>query len=423
MKAKNKKRWAITITTGTIILMALMITFLKWPSYVFTLDINPSLEITTNRMGQFVDVKGLNDDGREFLEDYEVKDRNLEDAINDLIDRMILTGYISGGEDNVVMISVNNDELDKAYLEKVNTAIAAYLENKQLEYLILNQGFDDEFDDSDYQDMSKGKATIVQKIINQDSELSAEELANVSLKDLLIIADRLDLSPQEVFARSIGEYDLDDDKDFDDDKEIDAVAGASVNLEQDEDDRDDNDDKDEASNSISEVIGRERAIEIAKDRIGGGEVEEFEYDQDDQKYEIELRYEGYGYEGYGYEVEINAITGTIVSYEQDKDFDDDKEIDALAGASVNLEQDDDRDDDEDRDDDDKEEASDTTEEVIGRERAIKIAKDRIGGGDVESFEYDRDDQEYEIELKYEGYEYEVEINAITGVIVSFEQDE
>ncbi len=83
-----------------------MITFLKWPSYVFTLDINPSLEITTNRMGQFVDVKGLNDDGREFLEDYEVKDRNLEDAINDLIDRMILTGYISGGEDNVVMISV-----------------------------------------------------------------------------------------------------------------------------------------------------------------------------------------------------------------------------------------------------------------------------------------------------------------------------
>ncbi len=317
MKAKNKKRWAISIITGTIILMALMITFLKWPSYVFTLDINPSLEITTNRMGQIVDVKGLNDDGRDFLDDYEVKNRNLEDAINDLIDRMILTGYISGGEDNVVMISVNNDELDKAYVEKVNTAIAAYLENKQLEYLILNQGFDDEFDDSDYQDMSKGKATIVQKIIDQDSELSAEELANVSLKDLLIIAERLDLSPQEVFVRSIGENDLDDDK----------------------------------------------------------------------------------------------------------DFDDDKEIDALAGASVNLEQDDDRDDDEDRDDDDKEEASDTTEEVIGRERAIKIAKDRIGGGDVESFEYDRDDQEYEIELKYEGYEYEVEINAITGVIVSFEQDE
>ena len=71
--------------------------------------------------------------------DFNPRDKNLETTVNDLVDLMILTGHIKGGEDNFVMITVSDDSVDNRLVDKVNRAIKAMLENKQIEATILNQ--------------------------------------------------------------------------------------------------------------------------------------------------------------------------------------------------------------------------------------------------------------------------------------------
>ncbi|QNO13289.1 PepSY domain-containing protein [Alkalicella caledoniensis] len=356
----NKKKLGLIVgISGMIFIAILVVAYLQWPAHQFMLDVNPSLEITTNRLERITSIKALNEDGREFLEGFEIKDRDLEVVINDLVDRMILTGHIIGGQDNVVMITVKNEDLTETYVEKVNQAIAAFLENKQLEYMILNQGRSDEGDNDDHLEISKGKLALIQKLIDRNENLTFDDLAEISLQDLLNIAEQMNLSLQDLFhgfTRMV-------QKDY---------------VEQDIDSQD-NETTNESNNV--EVIGRDKAIEIALEKVGGGVVKEFEYDRDDREYEIEIYFDGYKYE-----LEIDAYTGEIKEFERERDEN------YFSGK------------------------------VIGRDKAIKIALEKVGGGVVKEFEYDRDDREYEIEIYFDGYEYELEIDAYTGEIKEFERE-
>ena len=59
--------------------------------------------------------------------------------------------------------------------------------------------------------------------------------------------------------------------------------------------------------------------------------------------------------------------------------------------------------------------------MITKAQAIAIAQQKASGT-VTEVEYDDDDYEYEIEIKNGNTEYNFEINARTGAIVSFEED-
>ncbi|WP_462421697.1 PepSY domain-containing protein [Salinicoccus sp. Marseille-QA3877] len=138
----------------------------------------------------------------------------------------------------------------------------------------------------------------------------------------------------------------------------------------------------------SQSIGMDEAVQIAKDKVGGGDVTDKEFDKDDNDYEIEIVHEGFEYD-----VEINATTGEI------KDFDQDDESDEGTQST-----------------------SSADSEFIGMEKAVQIAKDKVGGGDVTDKEFDKDDNDYEIELVYDGSEYDVEINATTGEVTDIDQE-
>ena len=63
--------------------------------------------------------------------------------------------------------------------------------------------------------------------------------------------------------------------------------------------------------------------------------------------------------------------------------------------------------------------------IISMSKAKSIALDRVGGGTVSECELDKDDGiiKYDIKVIHKGYEYEIEINAKTGKIISFEKDD
>lgn len=69
----------------------------------------------------------------------------------------------------------------------------------------------------------------------------------------------------------------------------------------------------------------------------------------------------------------------------------------------------------------------TQEKLITEEEAKNIALKKVKGAsasDIKKFKLDRDDgrQEYEGEIIYKNKEYDFEINAVTGEIISWEED-
>ena len=147
-------------------------------------------------------------------------------------------------------------------------------------------------------------------------------------------------------------------------------------------------------------ISADEAKTIALEAAGGGEVREMELDRDDREYEFEIR----GESG-EVDVKIDAKSGKVLKTERD-------------------DQDDDRDDkDDDRDDDDRQAAPSN---LISQDEAIQIAKSKAGSAaEVIEAELDEDDGRwhYELELRDDKFEYEVDVDAETGDIIDFEKDE
>ncbi|MEC3820428.1 PepSY domain-containing protein, partial [Clostridioides difficile] len=100
--------------------------------------------------------------------------------------------------------------------------------------------------------------------------------------------------------------------------EISAFDGRIVDIDMDKDSDDDFDDNDNNHNNSSNtndsnsIIGAEKAKSIMLDKVHGGKIVKFEYDEDDKEYEGEI------IKGKTkYEITINAITGEILEFEID----------------------------------------------------------------------------------------------------------
>jgi len=243
------------------------------PAHKFTMDVNPSIEILSNRLNTVVAVNPLNEDAEQLLKNYKLEKKPLEEVVSELVDLMVLTGYISGGKDNLIKITVNDPKADQKLVGKVNQVIAAYLENKQIEATIFNQAVlagkgnqflshanavetisaaDDDWSnlkEDDYEDnRDDSKSIIVSKPIITEEAAKSIATDLVHGKIIAFELDNDDDDPEyEIKITANGKkYEI----------EIDAYTGKVLEFEHkddddhdgDEDDGDDNDDNDEDDN-------------------------------------------------------------------------------------------------------------------------------------------------------------------------------
>lgn len=161
-----------------------------------TLDVNPSIEIEANKNDIVLAVRGLNEDGENILSKQEIegtnlKGENLETAAKELASKMAEEGYLTEMK-NSLLVSVQNpdaeksEELENTLMESIKEALgekgidAAVLgqtltENEDLKALAAELG------------ISLGKTEFISSIIENHSEFSYEELAKLSINELLLI--------------------------------------------------------------------------------------------------------------------------------------------------------------------------------------------------------------------------------------------
>jgi len=393
------------------------------PANSLTIDVNPSIEIVTNRLDRVVEINPLNDDAKELLAGFEPKDKKLEGTVNDLVDLMILTGHIKGGEDNFVMITVSDDSVDGPLVDKVNRAIKAMLENKYIEATILNQAIAE----SERAGKETGVQIAARRLEMIDRRITAGQIESMTVGELINYSKKHDIPIESLFKVAVGDLDksatktlisreeaekialdkvdgeiikvqLDDRHDDDPEYEIkvrkdgavyefeiDAYTGRIKEFEKD----DDYDDSIDASKGNRTIITKEAASKIALGKINGEIIKiELDNDDDDPEYEIKVRKDGAVYE-----FEIDAYTGRIKEFEKE---DDDDDISVSQG----------------------------NRSIITKEAASKIALDKVNGEIIKiELDDDDDDPEYKIKVKKDGAVYEFEIDAYTGRIKEFERDD
>ena len=152
-----------------------------------------------------------------------------------------------------------------------------------------------------------------------------------------------------------------------------------------------------ATEAAKTLIGKDKAKSIALEHAGvsASKASNVKVELDEGKYEVEFRYNNYEYD-----YEINAYSGKILSH--DKEYDAPPETKPVETTK----------------------ATEAAKVVIGKDKAKSIALDHAGvsASKASNVKVELDDGKYEVEFRYNNYEYDYEINAYSGKILSHDKE-
>lgn len=348
---------------------------------IIDIDVNPSIELLVNKKEKVIKAIPLNDDAKDILDDMELKKLDVNTATNAILGAIIKNGYISGDDAGVLVTVINDDDAKaKKIKDDVSNSVKKALDENNASANIVNQTVKA---DKELKNLAKdnnisiGKAALVQNISNQNDDIEIKDVSNKKVKELLniVLEDSNAQSTEEL------EVELDDgiyeiefiDKNKKYEYEINPVTGEVISkeveiihkkdksdklndlddddltsgdidyddndIDDDDIDIDDDDDDDiiETSPTKKISIGKEKAVAIALTDAKLKNVEKMKISEDDDDFEIEF----VGKNGKEYSYEINKFTGEI----------EEKEITEKEIKKIDID-DDDYDDDVDDDDDD-----------------------------------------------------------------------
>lgn len=333
---------------------------------VVSLDVNPCVRLEVNRAEKVLSATPVNGDANQILDGMDLTGTDLEVAVNAIIGSLLKHGYVDELA-NSVLVSVEDDDLTRgtALEEKLTGEISQVLESASINGAILSQTFSgDEAlrQKAEEYGISLGKATLIQTLVDSSTHLTFESLAGLSINELNLLAN------SEAAADRT-----------DQSTETDSIRSTG-------------------SASQNGYIGAETARQTALDHAGVTEDQldylEADYDYEDGRMVYEVEFAVGGVE---YEYDIDAATGDILKYERDGEsgWQSGQMPGGGSGGSINGQS----------------------------ARDIALAHAGVTLDQVRELEVELDDGCYQVEFKAGRYEYEYEISAADGSILSAERDD
>ena len=337
-----------------------------------SLDVNPGIEIDVNRKERVLEVRAMNADAERVIGDMDFTGSTLDVTVNALIGSMLGKGYISTDANSVLISVVGGSE---GLRERLTAEITELLDTDGISGAVLSQNVTVSGElktAAEKYGITEGKAQLIKQIVENNPIHTFDELAGLSVNELNLIG--------ESGGKSIANV---------------TAEGAA---------------------SDSAYIGEAKAKEIAlahagvnEDDIRGYEFE-MDYEHGTMVYEIE-----FDWNGREFEYDIDALTGEVIKYEGEPVKANDNDT---AGAQKN----------EKPENNGQNSAPTDKSSYIGEAKAKSIALSHAGvdTGSISDYECELDREDgrmvYEIAFKCGGFEYEYEIDALTGSIVKQDKE-
>ena len=114
-KSRHMKRFSAAFACCAVILVLFSGWFTQYgmPDSVIALDVNPSIEIVTNRHDQILSINALNEDAKDVLAGKKFDRDDLKGSVDTIIEALISQGFLNADK-NVVLVSVENKDIKKA---------------------------------------------------------------------------------------------------------------------------------------------------------------------------------------------------------------------------------------------------------------------------------------------------------------------
>lgn len=164
---------------------------------VIGIDVNPSVELSVNRNEKVLRAEALNEDAEAILDDMELKNVDLDVAVNALIGSMVKNGYLDE-LDNAILVTVSNEDSEKASVLRQDVVgdIETSLEEHEVEAVVYDQQatvIKEIKELAERYGISYGKAYFLQELVaeNNLSEADLEMFAGMTMEEIAAeIAER-----------------------------------------------------------------------------------------------------------------------------------------------------------------------------------------------------------------------------------------
>ena len=91
------------------------------PTVEISMDINPSIELGVNRFDRIISASSFNDDGRELLDELDIKYLGYMDAVNQILENESMQALLCREEDMVIGVFGADDEQSEEVLKSLET--------------------------------------------------------------------------------------------------------------------------------------------------------------------------------------------------------------------------------------------------------------------------------------------------------------
>ena len=420
---------------------------------IVSLDVNPSIEMKLNKDARVVSVTALNQDAVAILDGMDLKGADVNVAVNALVGSLLKHGYVDELANSILVTVEDSDSARGAALQQtLSQEINDILSAASVNAAVLSQTVSADSTlqaKADQYGISLGKATLIQSLVDQSTHLTFEELVGLTVNELNLLASNPTTTLTSVSSTgsaSDGAYigteaaqaaayahagvtaasvrELDTEFDYEDGRmvyevefksgateyeyDIDATNGTVVKYKTERDDdyrpatsgttsgTSSGTSSGTTSGSTSKTpIGAASAKSIALKHAGvsessvlGMQVKE-DWDDGSLEYKVE-----FWYNSTEYEYEINAYTGTILKYEQDRDDDHHGSSSTAASPSIDA---------------------DAAKSAAAKHAGVSVSD--MWDLDID-YEGDSRTPYYEVEFKCSGMEYEYKISAADGSVLS-----
>ena len=345
------------------------------------LEVNPQIELSLNTYDVVLEATPKNEDGKKVLGTMELKEAQLEVALNAILGSMVKNGYLNENS-NSVLISVQHQSAAKA--NSLNKEVLELIQNNDFKYAAVVQTVENTNElkaEAENLKITSGKTEFIHAIMEKGSKASKEDLSKLSVHELNLI--------YQSHIKSENETETTNHK----------GTAAEKNY-----------------------IGLEKAKSIALGaaKVSEKEVRELEIDLDYENgkmvYEVEFEVNGREYD-----CEIDAVSGNILNSKGEVDGDKPQTNSNSSKPSSSAKP------------SSSSKPSDTSnsantssnglDAVIAPEDALEkailhagLSSDKVADVDVE-FDREKNNYHYDVEFHYGGYEYEYEIDAISSAVL------
>ena len=192
-RSRRGGAWRRWVAAAAVFLLAVLgggFYAVQTPDGVATLDANPSIELTVNKLGRVLSVRACNADAQVVLDELELRNQPLQTAANAIVAELQADGYVSA-DTNSILVTVEAGKGDARLCDRLASAVEDAQSDCGLAPAVLAQVLEPDLAleaDAAAMGVSAGKAMLIRQISAQVEDLTGEALAVLPINDLNILA-------------------------------------------------------------------------------------------------------------------------------------------------------------------------------------------------------------------------------------------